>query len=464
MEKTYRYFLEHISYPYLAPVLRGDQFWSYVKDLENLQFASQELLLSRAEEKIRGILNHAYENTSFYKRKFDEHKLTPKSFQSIEDLQKFPIVAKADIKQNFPDGMKAKNVSKERLRLKSTSGSTGVPLQFFLDSSFDSIKRAGRTFFNYWAGIPPASRRIWICRPRSQSELSLKSAIRKKFEDVLFGVGESRHVSSLSITEDTLEEILREIISFNPDYIESYASALIKLSRGLRKYRLSAPSDLKAIISTSETLSSDEKKIIEDAFDCTVVNRYGSTEFSGWVAQSCPDGFGGFHINTELVFLEVIKENGQQAAPGERGKIVITDLNNYVMPLIRYDIADSAKWGGWCSCGRGFSILNEIEGRLTESLLTSTGKSISSIELGYFLRVSGDYMRYVKEYQAIQHKMDVVKMLVVPEEEFDPSIGARLQADLKTLLGEEVATDVVVVSEIERESSGKRLVIKSNIL
>lgn len=260
-----------------------------------------------------------------------------------------------------------------------------------------------------------------------------------------------------------MKEILEFIVRFNPDYIESYASVIVKLARGLQKHQLQPPQNLKTIISTSETLIPVEKRLIENAFDCKVINRYGSIEFTGSVAQSCPENNEVFHINTELVFLEVVGENGKQVALGERGKIVITDLHNYAMPFIRYDTGDYAIRGEQCSCGRGFPMLREIVGRSIEFLFTPSGKSFSSAEFGHFLFCLRDYVDYIKEYQAIQHKINEMQFLVVPEHNFNSSIEKRLQTDLKTFIGEEVKIDINVVSEIKREVSGKRLIIKSNI-
>jgi len=470
-KKVYLYFLEHMSYPYFVKALTGNHFWKFVKELEELQFADSEVLLKRSEERVRKILKHAYENVPFYKKNFDKYGVTPEDFHSIDDLQKFPIVTKTDLKQNFPDEVKAKNISDERFHLDSTSGSTGVPFQFFIDRNASSVKQAARTFFNYWAGIPPASRRIWICSPRPHNISSTKfanspsvlSLIKRKVGKILLGSVRTHHISSFEITQRNMKEILEFIVCFNPDYIESYASVIVKLVKGLQEYHLQPPSNLKTIISTSETLIPVEKQLIESAFKCKVVNRYGSREFTGSVAQSCPENNEAFHINTELVFLEVVGENGRQVAPGENGKIVITDLHNYAMPFIRYDMGDYAIWGGQCSCGRGFPVLTEIKGRSTESLLTPSGKTISPTELGHFLFVLRHYINYIREYQAVQHKINEVQFLVVPEDNFNSSTEKRLQTDLKTFFGKDVNIDINIVPEIKLEVSGKRLIIKSNI-
>jgi phenylacetate-CoA ligase len=269
------------------------------------------------------------------------------------------------------------------------------------------------------------------------------------------------HISVFDIEENNMLNILKNLNKANPDYIESYSSAIVELANGLKKLNLNAPSNLKTIISTSDTLLSSQKKLIEEQFKCNVVNRYGSREFTGSVAQVCPDNDDLFHVNTEFVFLEVVNEEGKQVAPGERGKILITDYNNYVMPFIRYDMGDIAIIGEECSCGRGFITLKNIEGRSTEQIKLIGGKNISPGLLGHFIFIINDYTKYIKEYQAIQHKKNKIEFIVVPEEIFDENIELKLKNTLNYLFGNDVTILITQTDRIQREASGKRLIIKS---
>lgn len=466
-----KYFFEKISYPCLVKILLRNKFWKYVKELEKLQFADYDTLIKRSEEKIKEILVHSYKNVLFYKKKFDEYGVNPRDFQFIEDLQKFPIVTKKEFKQYFPKYTKAKDMPNERCYLGSTSGSTGTPFQFFVDRESKDIRLASRIFFNYWAGISPVSRRVWICSPRLNKNSLVKnklqnmvfSKIKGKIAGFLLGYKESKHISSFGITNDNLKEIIDLLSHYNPDYVEGYASALIKIAKEMKQCGTFRIPNLKTIISTSDTLCSVNKKLIENAFRCKVVNRYGSLEFSGSVAQDCPNNVEGLHVNTELVWLEVVDSKGKQVSQGKSGKIIITDLHNYVMPFIRYEMGDYAIWGGKCKCGRGFPILKKIEGRDVEFIKIRSGKKISSVELGHALFVLRDYYKYIKDYQAVQNTMDELNFLIVPEKEFNLTVKENLVKDLKKLLNNDTTINISIVSEIGLESSGKRLIIKSNI-
>jgi phenylacetate-CoA ligase len=472
LNSLYVFFLEQISYPYLLKPLTGNNYWQSVKDFQKLQFTSSEILKERAEKRIAKLLVHAYNNVPFYTESFRKKGLTPQDFRQIDDLQKFPILNKTDIRVNYLNKLKAKNIPEERFILMSTSGSTGVPTEFFIDKNCLSFRQAARTFFNYWAGIRPAGRRVWLCGPRPGANLpnnqlksaSLFSSIKRIGRRVISGPEETYHISSFDIRNENIKEILNSIIKYNPDFIDSYASVIVKLSGKLKEFSLKAPSNLKVIVLSSETVTSDEIDVVKEAFNCNTVNRYGCVEFGGAIAQNCPENHGKFHINTELVYVEIVGEDGKKTEPGKRGKILITDYNNFAMPFIRYDIGDYAILGEVCGCNRGFPVIDKIEGRSIEFINTPSGKSISSNELGLFLFRLRDYTNYIREYQVIQNKTDSIQLCIVPENSYNISIEKRLIDDLEDFIGKDVRISINTVPEIELEPSGKRLIIKSKVL
>lgn len=463
-------FLENISYPLFAKYIYKQNFWSFVKDFERIQFESREALTERIENKIRKLIPYAYRNVEFYRNKFDELGISPDDIQKITDLQKLPIVTKTELKMNFPQNIIARNIPKERLLLSSTSGSTGEPFQFYLDTHSIDIRNAARLFFNKWAGIESGAKRLWVHgflpgKKNINSKhniLAIFSIPNNLIRSFLLSTEHTSHLSVYSIEKNEFLNIFDYIQKVNPDYIESYTSAMVELANGLKDHDLKVAPNLKTIIATSDTLVLDQKKLIEEQFDCTVVNRYGSREFTGSVAQSCPENDNLLHVNTELVYLEVVSEDGKQVAPGESGRIVITDLNNYVMPFIRYDMNDYAVLGKECSCGRGFITLEKIEGRGIERIKLQNGKNISAPMLSSILRIGlGDNISNIRSYQAIQHTINKVEFRVVPESKLDPEVQNKLKIVLSTLFGDGVEINLNIIDEIEREASGKKLTIKS---
>jgi phenylacetate-CoA ligase len=210
----------------------------------------------------------------------------------------------------------------------------------------------------------------------------------------------------------------------------------------------------------AETLSAADREVIEQAFGCPVFDRYASREFLE-IATECPDGGDGLHINPESLVVEVVDRDNQWVDCEQRGRVLITDLHNWVMPFIRYDIGDIAVWGGRCSCGRGFPLLRRIEGRSSECFILPSGRRISSTELTYLIKA---YTDVIREYQAVQAANGDVELLIVPDAGFDRGVQTSLEFDLGRFLGNEITSRVRRVHHIAPlRRSGKRAVIRSQV-
>jgi phenylacetate-CoA ligase len=214
------------------------------------------------------------------------------------------------------------------------------------------------------------------------------------------------------------------------------------------------------VITYAETLTPANTVSIRRAFRCTVVNYYSSWEVPQ-IAQTCPDNPEVLHVNSDRVLLRVVRPDGTSASPGELGRVVVTDLANYVMPFINYFIGDHAVAGPPCPCGRGFSTLTSLEGRHTEVLQTPRGQRINGMVLGRFLVSLADIVPYIWEYQAVQSALDRVTLRVVPTTRFTPEFAKVLQGELEAFLGPGVGVTIEPVDCIPLEPSGKRLIIKS---
>jgi len=181
------------------------------------------------------------------------------------------------------------------------------------------------------------------------------------------------------------------------------------------------------------------------------------------MAQTCPDNPAVLHVNSERVVLRVMGDDGRVAAPGTRGRIVVTALENYVMPFINYEIGDWAVAGERCPCGRGFPTLVSLEGRLGEVLRTPTGRTILPIALCRFLNIRARAHPYIWEYQAVQTVPERVAFKVVPTARLTPDRVDWLRAELEGFLGPGVSVTVDQVDRIPVEASGKRLLVRSHL-
>jgi phenylacetate-CoA ligase len=237
-----------------------------------------------------------------------------------------------------------------------------------------------------------------------------------------------------------------------PSYLAHLATLLLEAGAPLAR----APA---VVIACGETLAAVDARVIERAFGCRVVNHYSTLEVL-YLAQTCPDEPTLLHTNAERAIVRVVRPDGRAAAPGEPGRVVVTDLANFVMPLINYDLGDTAVAGLPCRCGRGLPTLARLEGRAAE-LIRTPHRVVSAATLGYYLTDTCQATPHLREFQVVQESAETVVLRVVPTGQFGPGTAALLRERLVDLFGPGVAVRVDAVDRIPLEPSGKRLIIKA---
>jgi phenylacetate-CoA ligase len=433
----------------------GRRFWSLTQQLLSLQWRSREELQARAEARLQLLLRHAYEHVPYYRQLFQHLGLVPDDVRSSAQFSALPITSKRQLRAHFPTQAVADNLPSERRGLAKTSGSSGVPLEFFTDVGARDVRAASLDFFRSLAGISAADSHIAITSPREHPRAQpLQEYLRR-----LWTGSSSRYFSVLDVTVAGFCAALDGVSSY---YLHGYPSYIARLARELERQGLRFRTFPRVVLTDSETLTPPEAQQITRLFRCPVAVHYESHEFQS-MALSCPDNPRVLHVNSESILLEIVTEDGQPAPVGERGRVIITDLHNYVMPFIRYDMGDTAIAGAPCPCGRGLPTLEGLEGRSTEQLRTPQGTSITSGILGEVVFRQRGFLSYVAEYQAVQTTADTVVLKIVPMDCFTHDTAAALLIALKELLGPEMQVALDLVSHIPREANGKRLIIKSQI-
>ena len=259
------------------------------------------------------------------------------------------------------------------------------------------------------------------------------------------------------------EETVRAIARLRPSYIWGFASYVVSLAQFVQQADLRWTPPLKAVITTSETLSIQGRAAIEEAFGCPVFNRYGSRELGGNCAQSCAAG-RGLHFNSEAVFFEVVDGQDKWVKPGEVGRLVATDLLNYAVPFVRYYTGDIAAAGTECDCGRGLPLLDRIEGRETETIICPDGKVVSPTVLGLHLFINNDNAKAFSAYQLVKLSPGAARLLAVPV----PGLNSQALRDARRQMQDNITellggmdVEVEIVDEIPQTPSGKRAIIRN---
>lgn len=447
----------------------GRRFTGALNELQRAQWLPANILLERTESRLTRLLQHAAEHVPFYREVCRRIGLSPAQLRTISDLQQLPIVDKALFRQHQVEEFLATNIPVHRRLEWTTSGSTGEPFKFYLDREMMPIVFASHLFYDSWFGLNPLDRHVRIMAPPAVEPalpVNTPLAARARYKihsrlQALYEARTQRRFSMFDLDGARAEEIYRCIETFRPRYILGYTSTLSSLADKLLRRKLLLSRPLHSVMTIAETLTPHRRRLIEQYFGAPIINRYGLREFKFWSAQSCSESPDRFHVNTELVVSEIVRKDGTPASPGELGRVVLTNLHNYAMPFIRYDTGDLAVAGATlCACGRGFPLVEQLEGRSTECVHTQSGKMINPVSLGQYLFVSHDYVEAVRQYQLIVETSNRMRLLVVPSAAFAEETRERLHQHMVELLGKDVTLAVEIVDEIPLEKSGKRPIIK----
>jgi phenylacetate-CoA ligase len=254
-----------------------------------------------------------------------------------------------------------------------------------------------------------------------------------------------------------LESYVNRLARYKPRFIRGYTSALHVLAKYMEANDVAVIRP-EAVFTTSETLFDHQRESIERQFRCPVFDHYGSGEIHS-VAFEC-EAHSGYHITAENVIVEIVKGDGSPAAPGERGELVLTDLNNYATPFIRYNIEDiGAPAAGLCPCGRGLPLMKTIEGRSSEILEMPNGRFVF---IGYWV-VLFETLEGIDQFQVIQESTNRLVIKVVKNKRFSAAGERHIVENIRRLGGNSLALELQFVESIAPTDSGKRRFVVSDV-
>jgi len=259
------------------------------------------------------------------------------------------------------------------------------------------------------------------------------------------------------------ERIVNALKQINPDVVNTFPSVLSLLS----SYDVSGINP-RLIFTSGETLTQHCRDLVKHTFGLEIHNIYGSNEFDR-LAFEC-DAHSGLHVITDYAFIEFIDENGDSVSPGEQGEMLITGLTNRLMPLIRYRIGDiGVPSDEKCSCGRGWPLIKNIQGRADDFLVLPSGKRISSAWCHYLFgcdEIIKSNVSCISQFQIIQEKRDRIVLKVIRGQNFDPKVLLKIKGNFETFFAkqaEDVEVIIQLVDEIPMGSTGKRRALISKI-
>jgi len=451
----YRFIARHM----LAPVLdfaRGTRTMRCLKELERTQWWQRDGILELQNQRLRQLVEYAYDSVPYYRGVFDERDSRPHDIESAEDLVKLPVLTKKHIRDSF-DQMMAQGFPSKEVMPSSTGGSGGEPLRFhstrndWRNWGFAASLRAYG-----WAGYELGDKRILVSGRNPDHP-----ALRKKKDKVTEFL---QRVLLLDVKEMSMENmalLTRRIDSFQPEFIHGYPDAIHLLARFIQTK--GGPNlRPRAVITTSEQLYDYQRDIFRKVFGCETYSHYASWEMHA-IATECSE-HSGYHIAAENVIVEVVDDEGNPVPVGEEGKILVTNLHNYAMPFIRYDIGDvGAISDQVCSCGRGLPLLAKLSGRSADIILTGNGRFIPAMALPWgFLGSLG-----IGQIQIVQDSYEKVVVKLVldcePSQSRLDEITGEILRQWRPQIGRDTELSVELVDQIPLTEAGKRKMVISNL-
>lgn len=413
---------------YSYDAAHGGRVRYHLKNLDKLsQTYSLDAVKKRQENQFAKLRSDIIDNVPAYSK-----------FDKMTQLHEWPVLDKATLKEKF-EAFVSRNFSVDKLVAVKTSGSYGTPFTFYMEEDRKARQQAEIIFFAKPSGYYIGQRHAYV---RS----AVKSRIRLWLQNQIL-------VAPGVIDNEWLSAMRQVLINSRPELIIGYPTVIGNIA----SYCLSmgdTPEILgnRGIIATSETLTEQNRAIIEECFGSRVVSRYSSEEL-GVIAQECPH-CGQYHLNEFSHLVEVLRVQGEgRAEPGEAGHVVVTDLHNYALPLVRYDTGDLAEFVPPSLNSCGVKALTNLEGRAIEIIYTTSGCQLTPMAVnGVFRDYKGS--RQIVQYQFIQESKKEYRLLL-------QTIGGNLDVEtiiylLKGKLGDDADIHVEFVTHIPPLKSGKR--------
>jgi phenylacetate-CoA ligase len=434
---TYAAFVRNALFPAVQTFLGGGTL-NYIKEWERTQWLSAGELRSMQLAKLQKMLAHAAAAVPYYRNSFRAAGFEPGDLKSIDDLARLPVLDKGILREHASEFV-AEGVT-EKMFTAKTGGSTGEPLSFPIGISLRAASMANMVRCRRWWGIDigDGSANFWghsrYVRGRRLDEV-------KRFFSTVKGRALNRIVcSAYDLSDEAMEEYWRRIERFRPAFFIGYATSLyvfadFVMRRGYKGDTLG----LKAVISTAEVLYDWQETAVRRAFGSPVVNEYGMCE-AGIVAYQCPSG--SMHVMDESLIVEILPVEGSAS-----GDIVITELENYAAPLVRYNTKDMASLvRGPCECKRGLSRISKVEGRAYDIIYAADGKVVAGALLTHVMKSTPG----IAKYQILQKGLRELEITYTETRPLSEPDKRAIAATLRRHLGESVDVKLTLVDELTK--------------
>lgn len=425
------------------------EWYKIYKELQENQFSEYDTVKNLQKEKLSSLLRHSFE-IPYYQKCFKSLGIIHHTLEEdnpLDILGKLPILSKDLVKENFQD-LCAFDHQKRESYINFTGGSTGVPTKFLLDHNYKEHAQAHKSLAFSWRGVDCFDSVFYIwgaARDMNKGFISsVKNFIRNRY-----------YFNCFSLTEQNIRFCIKKLNARKPALIVAYADAIYEIAKYANEHNLFIEPQ-QAIHTGAGNLYDFMKEEIVKCFQCKVFNHYGARD-AGSIASECV-AQDGLHLMQLHHYVEILDDDNKPVSDGKEGKIVVTTLDNYSMPLIRYEIGDRGIKAPYkkCPCGCVFSKLQSLTGRSEDRVITPDSQYIDSNFFIHIIGVECNQTGDIKKFQVVQNKISEIEINIVPKKDvLDDTVKENIKNQIQDRLGSSIKVIINIVQDIAKTPTGK---------
>jgi len=420
--------------------LLGTDFIRQLEHHRKISHETESVLRELQLKKLDFILQFATQNIPYYSKLNVKQSSDPESW-----LRKFPLLTKPILRDNTNALL---SVPKSSLICYPTSGSSGIQTEVFIDKKEQSLLRAILVNWWEWTGY-------YLGKPMFQTGMAPNRGILKSVKDL---VTRTKYFIAFGLNENEILQELRKIEGKSNFHLGGYASSLYVIAEVAKKHNMNLRFD--AAISWGDKMFDHYKKSVEESFQTKVFENYGLNEgFMVGMKKDLPY----FYVYTPNVYLELLDEFGNEVSYGDMGHVVLTKLDGFAMPLIRYHTGDLAvrlpieRYPE--NRDLGFPLLERVIGRDTDLVKTPEGNTlIVHTFTGIF-----EFFPEIKQFKVVQHELEQIIIEYIPSDTFTIGVLSKIRNEIHKKAKTDLKIEFQKVQQISSTKSGKPQIIESSI-
>lgn len=404
-------------------------------------YTDEEMLIKEQWDRASELIRYAYNNSPFY-REFYKDVDIEKVIEN-RDIEALPILKKETVRENLPQMY---TIPEKKAHKSYTSGTTGKSMKFLWFHEDFQRRLAYLDAFKIKSGFMPmkmksarfnASR---IVPPNQKKKIFWRDNLAIK----------QRIYSAYWCNSKNVKYYVDDLNKYKPKALDGYPSAIYEIANYILQNNVQLTFTPVAIFPTAETLYPHHREVIEKAFKCPVYDQYASSEGAPFITEcTC----GKLHYCVDTGIIEFCKD----------GRMLVTCFETHGTPLIRYDIGDNAYLSSYkkCSCGSALPVVERIEGRNMDYLLSPKNGKFPAIHMSI---VKEGFNNSIKAMQFVQNEYTAIDVYIeIDEQRYNSEMNLLIEEELHYSLGEEMDIRIHVVDNIPKDKSGKFRMVINNL-